>query len=84
MMAAYDVWRGVMYCVGVFVTCNVGGAALRWGHDRVSGLMKSRTMMVITESAHVEAEPVPPPRDGQSFADMQRQISADTENTEAG
>ena len=39
---AYEVWRGAMYCVGVFVTCNVGGMALRWGCDRVSGLMNPR------------------------------------------
>ena len=36
---AYEVWRGAMYCVGVFVTCNVGGAALRTAAKRVSGLM---------------------------------------------
>ena len=39
MTAAYDLWRALMYCVGVFVTCNVGGVALRWGCARVSGLM---------------------------------------------
>ena len=39
---AYEVWRRVMYCVGVFVTCNVGGMALRWGCERVSGLMNPR------------------------------------------
>lgn len=40
--ATYAVWHGLMYCVGVFVTCNVGGMALRWGCERVSGLISPR------------------------------------------
>ena len=44
MTAAYEIWRGAMYCVGVFVTCNVGGMALRWGCERVSGLMNLRAV----------------------------------------
>ena len=28
-MTTYELWQGAMYCVGVFVTCNVGGLALR-------------------------------------------------------
>ena len=42
MGTAYDLWRGVMYCVGVFVTCNVGGAALRLAAGRVSAMLKPR------------------------------------------
>lgn len=40
--ATYAVWHGLMYCVGVFVTCNIGGMALRWGCERVSGLITPR------------------------------------------
>lgn len=35
-----NLWHDIMYCVGVFVTCNIGGAALRLAHNGVSAMMK--------------------------------------------
>ncbi|MBQ6985670.1 MAG: hypothetical protein IJR48_04065 [Oscillibacter sp.] len=35
-METYEVWRATMYAVGVFVTCNVGGLALRLAVGRLT------------------------------------------------
>lgn len=35
-MGTYEVWQAVMYAVGVFVTCNVGGLALRLAVGRLT------------------------------------------------
>ena len=35
-----NLWHDIMYCVGVFVTCNIGGAALRLARNGVSAMMK--------------------------------------------
>ena len=37
-----DLWRDIMYCVGVFVTCNVGGAVIRMAKERVSASFSNR------------------------------------------
>ena len=71
-----ELWHDIMYCVGVFVTCNVGGAALRLARDCASGLMKRHAVTAGAsgdgnaaaeqETAH-EWNP-------QSFEDIQREI----------
>ena len=37
-----DNWHFAMYCVGVFVTCNVGGALLGRVQDAVSAALMKR------------------------------------------
>ena len=59
MMGTYEVWHGLMYGVGVFVTCNVGGVALRVAIDGASARMKRRA---VTESAEGDAGRRPKPR----------------------
>ena len=89
MTMAYEVWHGLMYGVGVFVTCNVGGMVLGAAVQRVSGLMEPRaaTDSVKADSGfdfpekepvRADAEPVTTPRGGQSFADIQREINGST------
>ena len=34
-----NLWHDIMYCVGVFVTCNVGGAVIRMAKRRASRLL---------------------------------------------
>ena len=58
-MGTYEVWHGLMYGVGVFVTCNVGGAALRMAIGGASARMKRRA---VTESADEDAGRRPKPR----------------------
>lgn len=90
MELTYETWRGVMYCVGVFVTCNVGGAALRCVRDCASRLMKPRAAAerVSGDGGHKDAAAEPEPAavtetesaDGwkpQSFEEIQREIRQD-------
>ena len=35
-----NLWHDIMYCVGVFVTCNIGGEILRFAAERASAYMK--------------------------------------------
>ena len=58
-MGTYEVWHGLMYGVGVFVTCNVGGVALRAAIDGASARMRRRA---VTESAEEDAGRRPKPR----------------------
>ena len=70
MMGTYEVWHGLMYGVGVFVTCNVGGAALRMAVSRVSGLMESSR--AVTNGVEGGANRKPHPFDGCAFDEMNR------------
>lgn len=38
----YELWRNAMYCVGVFVTCNVGGYLLIRIPEAVSAALMKR------------------------------------------
>ena len=67
MTAAYDLWRGLMYCVGVFVTCNVGGMFLGVAVQRVSGLMEPRAT---TDSVKADSARKAHPFDDCSFDEM--------------
>ena len=72
---AYEVWRGAMYCVGVFVTCNVGGAALRFARDCVSGLMKRHAVTAgASNDGNAAAQDAARKWNSQSFADIQREL----------
>ena len=87
-MTTPELWHGVMYCVGVFVTCNIGGAAVRMAAER-AGLLKRRaagtqshTVRLIavrhiqgTEQGTEGTEGTREKRQGQSFEEMQRQIN---------
>ena len=79
MTAAYEVWRGAMYCVGVFVTCNVGGMALRWGCDRVSGLMN---LQAVTDDAEGDANRKRHPFDDCPFDEMSRYSEEEPDHAE--
>lgn len=67
MTAAYDLWRALMYCVGVFVTCNVGGMVLGVAVRRVSGLMEPRAAM---DSVKADSARKAHPFDDCSFDEM--------------
>ena len=68
-----DNWHFAMYCVGVFVTCNVGGYALGYVRDAVSAaLMKRHGSADASANAESGVEIV---WRGQSLEDMQRQIA---------
>ena len=54
-----DLWHDIMYCVGVFVTCNVGGIALLAAIGGASARMKRRA---VAESAEGDAGRRPKPR----------------------
>lgn len=65
-MEAYEVWRTVMYTVGVFVTCNVGGQALLSVKNRLTkrepegvaarmGVRTPKGMKVISDPEKVAA-----------------------------
>lgn len=65
-MEAYEVWRTVMYTVGVFVTCNVGGLALLSVKNRLTkrepesvavqmGVRTSKGMKVISDPEEIAA-----------------------------
>ena len=77
-MGTYEVWRAVMYAVGVFVTCNVGGLALLEGVRRLT----RREIRVVTaeELARSLSEQWAESRKGQTFEEMRRQVDGlDTE-----
>ena len=54
-----DLWHDIMYCVGVFVTCNVGGVALLAAIGGASARIKRRA---VAESAEGDAGRRPKPR----------------------
>ena len=91
-MEAYELWRSLMYCVGVFVTCNAGGAGLRWAasaltrrrEDAPSDERRKRhpfddlpvDEMALYSDIENAANADAPPKRKQSFADMMREVDA--------
>ena len=69
-------WHDIMYCVGVFVTCNVGGAALRLARDCASGLMKRHALAAGASDDGNAADEQDAAREwnSQSFEDIQREL----------
>ena len=72
-------WHDIMYCVGVFVTCNIGGAALCVAIDGASTLMKRHAA---TESASGDGNKRHP-FDNCSFDDMNRYSEEEPVHVEA-
>ncbi len=93
-MGTYEVWRAVMYAVGVFVTCNVGGQALRLAvgrltkHEAVAVHLKHRTreaVRVMTPEEFAKfLSGLSEPREHQSFEDIRRQVDGLTTKPEPG
>ena len=71
-MGPYELWRNLMYCVGVFVTCNVGGAGLRLA---ASALRRRHAPPERTGPDEADAE-AGSEWTGQGFPDIRRQVDA--------